>query len=132
MGAVEVNFDGLIGPTHNYAGLSPGNVPSLSNAGAESRPREAALQGLAKMRRVRDLAWDGQGQPPQGVLVPQQRPDLGLLRRLGFTGDDARVLESAAEASPTVLAACWSASSMWAANAATVSPSAERVAVGHT
>lgn len=125
MGAVEVNFDGLIGPTHNYAGLSPGNVPSLTNAGAESRPREAALQGLAKMRSVRDLTWGGQGPPTQGVLVPQQRPDLGLLRRLGFTGDDARVLESAAEASPTVLAACWSASSMWAANAATVSPSAD-------
>ena len=27
--AYEVNFDGLVGPTHNYAGLSYGNVASL-------------------------------------------------------------------------------------------------------
>ncbi|GJM18625.1 MAG: N-succinylarginine dihydrolase [Phycisphaeraceae bacterium] len=113
----EVNFDGLIGPTHNYAGLSPGNVPSLANAGAASRPRDAALQGLAKMRKVRDLGI------PQGVLPPQQRPNLAMLRSLGFTGDDAQVLERTAELSPTLLAAAWSASSMWAANAATVSSS---------
>lgn len=115
----EANFDGLVGPTHNYAGLSPGNVLSETNAGAVSAPKAAALQGLAKMRAVRDLGL------VQGVLPPQARPDLGLLRALGFTGDDASVLESAAQKSPTLLAACWSASSMWAANAATVSPSAD-------
>jgi len=115
----EANFDGLVGPTHNYAGLSPGNVLSETNAGAISAPKAAALQGLAKMRAVRDLGL------VQGVLPPQARPDLGLLRALGFTGSDAQVLESAAEKSPTLLAACWSASSMWAANAATVSPSAD-------
>lgn len=115
----EANFDGLVGPTHNYAGLSPGNVLSETNAGAVSAPKAAALQGLAKMRAVRDLGL------VQGVLPPQARPDLGLLRALGFTGDDAQVLESAAQKSPTLLAACWSASSMWAANAATVSPSAD-------
>lgn len=113
----EANFDGLIGPTHNYAGLSPGNVPSQSNAGAVSRPRDAALQGLSKMRRVHDLGI------PQGVLPPQQRPDLAMLRELGFSGTDAHVLERAAEDSPDALAASWSASSMWAANAATVSSS---------
>ena len=47
----EINFDGLIGPTHNYAGLSLGNVASASNAGGVSQPRAAAaVQGLAKMR----------------------------------------------------------------------------------
>ncbi|MEQ8770260.1 MAG: N-succinylarginine dihydrolase [Phycisphaerales bacterium] len=117
MPSVEANFDGLIGPTHNYAGLSPGNVPSQSNAGAVSRPKDAALQGLAKMRRVHDLGV------VQGVLPPQQRPDFAMLRDLGFTGTDAQVLERASELSPTLTAAAWSASSMWAANAATVSAS---------
>ncbi len=63
----EVNFDGLVGPTHNYAGLSFGNVASLNNA----------------------------------------------------------VLESAAKQSREIFLACCSASSMWTANAATVSPSAD-------
>ncbi len=117
MPTAEANFDGLIGPSHNYAGLSPGNVPSQSNAGAVSRPKDAALQGLAKMRRVHDLGI------AQGVLPPQQRPDLAMLRGLGFAGTDAQVLERAAELSPTLTAAAWSASSMWAANAATVSSS---------
>lgn len=115
--AQEVNFDGLIGPTHNYAGLSLGNVASASNAGGASNPRAAALQGLAKMRRLASLGLT------QGVLPPQQRPDLGVLRRLGFSGDDERVLKDAHDADPTLLNAVWSASGMWAANAATVSPS---------
>lgn len=115
--AREVNFDGLIGPTHNYAGLSPGNIASASNAGGVSKPKAAALQGLAKMNTLRALGLT------QGVLPPQQRPDLGVLRRIGFTGDDAKVLRDAHESDPTLLAAIWSASAMWAANAATVSPS---------
>ncbi len=44
----EINFDGIVGPSHNYAGLSLGNLASARNAGAVSRPRDAALQGLAK------------------------------------------------------------------------------------
>ena len=115
--AQEVNFDGLIGPTHNYAGLSLGNVASASNAGGASSPKAAALQGLAKMRFMTSLGLR------QGVLPPQQRPDLGVLRRLGFGGSDESVLRAAADADPTLLNAVWSASSMWAANAATVSPS---------
>lgn len=113
----EVNFDGLIGPTHNYAGLSPGNVASASNAGGVSKPKAAALQGLSKMKFLMGLGLT------QGVLPPQQRPDTDALRRIGFTGDDAKVLKDARDADPTLLAAVWSASSMWAANAATVSPS---------
>lgn len=115
--ATEVNFDGLIGPTHNYAGLSHGNVASATNKGEIARPRDAALQGLAKMRFMASMGLT------QAVLPPQQRPDLGVLRSLGFTGDDAAVLGAASAADPTLLAAVWSASSMWAANAATVSPS---------
>jgi succinylarginine dihydrolase len=115
--AQEVNFDGLIGPTHNYAGLSHGNVASASNAGGASNPKAAALQGLAKMRFMTSLGLS------QGVLPPQQRPDLRVLRDLGFSGSDEGVLRAAADADPTLLNAVWSASSMWAANAATVSPS---------
>ena len=116
-GYQEVNFDGLIGPTHNYAGLSAGNLASLSNAGGTSKPKAAALQGLSKMKALMDLGLI------QGVLPPQQRPDLSFLRAIGFSGTDAQLLSSAKDTDPTLLAAVWSASSMWAANAATVSPS---------
>ncbi|MFG0247162.1 MAG: N-succinylarginine dihydrolase [Phycisphaerales bacterium JB052] len=119
MQAREVNFDGLIGPTHNYAGLSPGNLASATNAGGVSKPKAAALQGLAKMNALRSLGLT------QGVFPPQQRPDLSALRAIGFSGSDEQLLREAHESDPTLLAAIWSASSMWAANAATVSPSAD-------
>lgn len=115
----EVNFDGLVGPTHNYAGLSFGNVASLNNANAVSSPKQAAKQGLLKMKALSDMGM------MQGVLAPQERPDIAALRRLGFSGSDARVLESAAKQSREIFLACCSASSMWTANAATVSPSAD-------
>ena len=119
MTAVEANFDGLVGPTHNYAGLSVGNVASKSNANAISNPKEAALQGLQKMKALADFGMF------QGVIAPQERPDIYSLRKLGFTGSDANVLSQAAKQAPEVLLACCSASSMWTANAATVSPSAD-------
>ena len=115
----EVNFDGLVGPTHNYAGLSYGNVASLNNASASSSPKQAAKQGLKKMKALADLGMI------QGVLAPQERPDVYALRRLGFSGTDAEVLASAAKQAPAIFQACCSASSMWTANAATVSPSAD-------
>jgi succinylarginine dihydrolase len=117
--AVEANFDGIVGPTHNYAGLAYGNLASMGSGGSPSNPRKAALQGLAKMKLLADLGL------VQGVLPPQERPDVGALRDLGFCGSDDRVLASAARRAPGVLVACASASSMWAANAATVSPSAD-------
>lgn len=116
---VEMNFDGLVGPTHNYAGLSYGNVASVNNAKGVSHPKQAALQGLIKMKTLEGLGMQ------QGVLAPQARPDLSVLRRLGFTGTDAQVLNKAAKSDPVILSACYSASSMWTANAATVSPSAD-------
>ena len=119
MKAFEANFDGLVGPTHNYSGLSFGNVASQNNQASASNPKLAALQGLAKMKALHDMGM------VQGVLAPQERPDIFTLRRLGFTGSDAEVLAAAAKDAPRILAACCSASSMWTANAATVSPSAD-------
>jgi len=113
----EVNFDCLVGPTHNYAGLAFGNLAAMRNKKAPSNPRAAALQGLEKMKGLAILGLK------QGVLPPQERPDLGVLRRLGFGGGDAQILEEAYRYDPALLAACCSSSSMWAANAATVSPS---------
>lgn len=119
MQAYEANFDGLVGPTHNYAGLSLGNVASLNNARNHSNPKQAAKQGLQKMKALHDLGM------VQGVLAPQERPDITALRRLGFTGSDAEVMRSAAAQAPQIYRAVCSASSMWTANAATVSPSAD-------
>ena len=113
----EANFDSIVGPTHNYAGLSPGNVASTSHRGEVSRPRDAALQGLAKMRALAQLGL------AQGWLPPQERPDVGLLRSLGFSGSDHDAIARAAREAPHLLARASSASSMWAANAATVSAS---------
>ncbi len=112
----EINFDGLIGPTHNYAGLSFGNLASLKNKGAASSPRAAALQGIAKMRAVKALGLT------QGFLPPQDRPHLKTLRALGFTGTDRQIIEKAS-AHPEILANCYAASCMWTANAGTVAPS---------
>lgn len=107
MALTEINFDGIIGPTHNYAGLSLGNIASANNAGAQSHPREAALQGIEKMRANLRLGL------AQGFFMPLDRPNMAWL------GDLAT---DVATAEPHILAAAFSASSMWAANAATVSP----------
>lgn len=117
--ATEANFDGLVGPTHHYGGLAYGNVASAANAGLVSRPKEAALQGLAKMKALADLGV------AQGVLPPQERPHLPTLRKLGFDGTDAAIVAEVGHKDPTLLEAVSSASPMWAANAATVSPSAD-------
>ncbi len=50
---------------------------------------------------------------------------MRLLRELGFSGDDATVIARVAKDAPELLAAASSASAMWTANAATVSPSAD-------
>jgi succinylarginine dihydrolase len=115
----EYNFDGLVGPTHQYAGLSQGNLASIAHGGEQGNPRAAALQGLSKMRYVAELGV------PQAVLPPQPRPDLAALRRAGFSGSDDMVLRRAAREAPALLRAASSASAMWAANAATVAPSSD-------
>ena len=107
---VEINFDGLIGPSHNYAGLSPGNLAATGNAGRLSHPRAAALEGIAKMRANIALGLT------QGMLLPHPRPDHHWLDTLATTYADA---------APHLQAQAMSASAMWAANAATVSPAAD-------
>lgn len=113
----DVQCDGLVGPTHNYAGLSHGNVASTQNAHIQSAPRAAALQGLAKMRFVAALGVK------QLVVPPQPRPNLRWLHRLGFSGPLAQMLDAAHQASPSLLYQAYSASAMWSANMATVSSS---------
>ncbi|MDD7806046.1 MAG: N-succinylarginine dihydrolase [Endozoicomonas sp. (ex Botrylloides leachii)] len=117
MKVYEANFDGLVGPTHNYAGLSYGNIASNKNQHLYSNPKQAALQGLEKMRTLHQLGLI------QGILPPQERPALNALRQVGFSGSDQKILNQAAKQAPELLAACYSASSVWSANAATVSPS---------
>ncbi len=119
MSAYEVNFDGLVGLTHHYAGLSFGNVASTSNKNTPANPKLAAKQGLQKMKTLSDMGFK------QGVLPPQERPHIPVLRQLGFTGSDAQIIAAVAKQSPQLLSAVSSASSMWTANAATVSPSAD-------
>ena len=113
----EIYFDGLIGPTHNYAGLSQGNLASQKHLNKTSNPQAAALQGLDKMRLIMDQGI------PQGFFLPHERPHLKTLRVLGFSGTDEEVINRAAKENPILLKNVYSASSMWAANAATFSPS---------
>lgn len=116
---VEANFDGLPGPTHNFAGLADGNLASGRHAGRRSWPRQAALQSLAKMRTVRDLGL------VQGILPPQARPELHFLRAAGYRQPVAELVQRLSVESPSLLAAVYSSSSMWTANAATVSAAAD-------
>ena len=119
MKAREVNFDGLVGLTHHYAGLSFGNEASTKHRFQISNPRLAAKQGLLKMKALADAGF------PQAVIPPQERPNVGVLRQIGFTGTDEQVVEKAGTQYPQLLSAASSASSMWVANAATVAPSAD-------
>jgi succinylarginine dihydrolase len=116
----EINFDGIVGPTHNYAGLSVGNVASTSHKGDRSRPREAALQGLAKAKVLADRGI------PQAVLPPHERPSVKALRDWGFIGrSDEEVIAQVASSQSHLLAAACSASAMWTANACTMTPSSD-------
>src|SRR5205085_8683755 len=106
MALVEINFDGIVGPSHNYAGLSLGNLAATANAGTTAFPREAALQGVAKMRHNLGLGL------AQGVLLPHRRPNRHWLAALGGEDGGANGLRPPA----------FSASATSAANRATVSP----------
>ena len=115
----EYNFDGLVGPTHHYGGLSHGNPASMQNRAVVSHPRLAVRQGLAKMRFAFEL---GVG---QALIPPLHRPQLAILRQIGFTGSDQQIIEKAWRDAPDLLSASCSASGMWAANAVTVAPSCD-------
>ena len=106
----EINFDGIVGPSHNYAGLSLGNLASTR----QRRRRVAAARGGAAGHR-------------QDAREPRARPGPGHFRAAAAAGP--RVARRAwhrrsSEAEPPLAANAMSASSMWAANAATVSPGA--------
>ena len=119
MNVYELNIDGLVGQTHHYAGLSLGNIASTNNARTMANPQEAALQGIKKMRLLHNLGLK------QAVFPPHQRPNLHLLYQLGFNGNPINQITTAFKKSPILLSAAYSASSMWAANAATVSSSTD-------
>jgi succinylarginine dihydrolase len=106
----EINFDGIVGPSHNFAGLSPGNLAAGANAGRVAHPRRAALEGVGKMRANLRLGL------VQGVLLPHRRPNRAWLESLH---------QPIGEAPAWMLASALSASPMWAANAATVSPAVD-------
>ncbi|MFZ0564905.1 MAG: N-succinylarginine dihydrolase, partial [Chlamydiales bacterium] len=115
--ALEINFDGIVGPTHHHAGSSLGNIPSMKHEGEVAHPKEAALQGLKKMKLLMDLGV------PQAVLPPQERPSIPLLRAFGFRGSDKEIIEKAGREAPPILRAVTATASMWAANIATASAS---------
>jgi succinylarginine dihydrolase len=129
----QYNFDGIPGPTHQYQGLGYGNVLSQVNAGRNSSPRLAALQGLNKARTLQEKGF------PQALLPPLTRPYLQLLVQAGLLDRSelpealdhsnldqlAMAIERAAREEPALVAACFSASGMWVANWATVAPSAD-------
>lgn len=119
MAVFEVNFDSLVGQTHNYAGLSYGNLASLQNAQTESNPKAAALQGLEKMHLLMQMGIK------QAVLPPHQRPNIPFLKSLGFEGSPEKIIQSAWDRHPEALIASGSAAPMWAANAAVAVPSSD-------
>ncbi len=112
----EVNFDGLVGPTHTFSGLSFGNVASLKHKDQVSNPKKAALQVLDKMHLLSRLGIK------QGIFPPHERPHILTLKNLGYSGTDAEIL---ARVERPLLAACSSASSMWAANSVAMAPSTD-------
>jgi succinylarginine dihydrolase len=102
----ELNIDGLVGPTHHYAGLSAGNIASNKNALTYANPAAAALQGIEKMRLLHHAGLK------QAVLPPHQRPNLSLLYNLGFYGSPEQQVIKAGKTDINLLSACYSASSM--------------------
>ena len=113
----EVNFDGLIGPTHNFAGLALGNLAANFSKYSVSHPKKAALEGLAKMKLLYSLGVK------QGFIPPHIRPHIHAMRHDGYRGEEEQILKNAAKKGMDHLLPYCSASSMWTANAATVSPS---------
>jgi len=115
--AVEFNFDG-IPVRHTISPVFPsGTLLRRRHTNQPSNPRQAALQGLEKMKLLADLGV------PQGVLPPHERPDVSALRRIGFAGSDANVLKQAARPSDSSGILRLRLGDV-GANAATVSPSA--------
>ncbi len=118
---IEINFDGLPGPYHNYGGLAYGNIASMEHGSSVSNPLAAALQGIAKMRLLVGLGVE------QALIPPHERPDIRILRRVGYKGSDQAILQTLLREDPRLLASVSSSSPMWAANSATVSPAPDTI-----
>ena len=116
---IEINIDGMIGPTHHFGGLGVGNTASLASKNLVSNPREAALEGLAKMELVAGMGV------PQFYLPPPERPNWRWLESVGYSGERSDVLKRCFEEVPNILSAAYSSAFMWTANAATVAPSSD-------
>jgi succinylarginine dihydrolase len=112
---IEVVFVGLPGPTHHYGGLSTDNKASTLNRGSVSNPKQAALQALELVWLLKSMGI------VTAILPPQLRPSMPLLRQ-HFKGEDEAIIAQAATAAPALLEKACAASSMWTANAATVTP----------
>ena len=61
MSVFEVNFDGLVGPSHHYAGLSKGNIASEKNA-------------MAAANRIMTVCFE-RAPPSSARSSPQARSD---------------------------------------------------------
>lgn len=114
----EINFDGLVGPTHFYGGLSPGNVSSANHKNQISNPKKAALQGLEKMKLLMDLGIK------QAIIPPHPRPLFNVLERLGFQ-KNMDGFNALIDLNPDLASACFSAASMWTANIGTITASVD-------
>jgi succinylarginine dihydrolase len=101
----EFNFDGIVGPTHNYSGLSYGNIASTSHKNVPSHPRAAALQGLEN-EAARALGIGQAFLPPPAVRASVS---CDTWASTGPTPSHRK----AAAADATLVAIAFSASNMW-------------------
>lgn len=118
---MEINIDGMIGPTHHFGGLGVGNIASWNSRNQVSNPKEAALEGLAKMELLARMGIE------QFYLPPPERPNWRWLESIGFSGDRGDVLRRCFDEAPSLLSAAYSSAFMWTANAATVAPSCDTI-----
>lgn len=81
MSGYEVNFDGLVGPTHHYAGLSFGNEASTQHQNSVSNPKLAAKQGLLKMKALADLGFQQRGIAAAGTPAFADAASPGFQRQ---------------------------------------------------
>ncbi len=115
----EINFDGLVGNTHHYGGLADGNLASQINKNQISHPKQAALEGLKKMKFLSDLGLK------QAVLPPHERPFIPYLKKNGYRGSAKEIIAQCSLENRNLLSSLSSSASMWVANAATVTPSTD-------
>ncbi|SEI00219.1 succinylarginine dihydrolase [Rheinheimera pacifica] len=119
MSDLQLNISELPGPTFMYSGLSKDNVASVQNKHLVANPLKFAQLSLQRMRLLLDEGV------PQVIFPPHRRPDMQALEVCGFTGDMSHMISSADKFSNGYLESLLAASSVWTANAATVTPSAD-------